>query len=126
MAVHNELGKWGEELAADYLERKGMRILERNWRSGHRDIDIIARTVQEIVFVEVKTRRTANFGDPWEAVDWRKQKNLLAAINHYVRSRCIDLRIRFDIISIVMTDPDHPQIQHLEDVQLLSYGCFQR
>lgn len=126
MALHNEIGKWGEELAADFLERKGMRILERNWRCGHRDIDIIARTADELVFVEVKTRQTSRFGEPWEAVDWRKRKNLLAAINHYVRSRHIDMPFRFDIISVIIYGSAPPQIEHIEDVQLVNYGCYRR
>lgn len=126
MASHNELGQWGEEQAVNYLEGKGYRILERDWRSGHRDIDIIARTTAEIVFVEVKTRRTSRFGSPCEAVDYRKRRHLQEAINHYIRSRQIDMPFRFDIISITAADPGHPRIEHFEDVRLLGYGGFCR
>ena len=56
MAAHNELGKWGEDLASDYLEQKCYTIMERDWKSGRRDIDIIAHDGNTIVFVEVKTR----------------------------------------------------------------------
>ena len=73
MAAHNELGKWGEDCAVDYLQRKGYTIVERDWKSGHRDIDIIAADEDgTLVFVEVKTRRNRLFGNPEEAVDWRK------------------------------------------------------
>ena len=60
MAAHNELGKWGEEMAAEYLQQKGYRIIERDWRSGARDIDIIAQAPDPstLVFVEVKTRKS--------------------------------------------------------------------
>ena len=61
MAEHNDLGKWGEQVAVDYLQRKGYEILERDWKSGHRDLDIIALDGDTIVFVEVKTRRSGSF-----------------------------------------------------------------
>ena len=82
--TNKDLSRWGEELAAAYLESKGYRILERDWRSGHRDIDIIARTADELVFVEVKTRRTDDFGEPYKAVNYKKQRNLRVSINHYL------------------------------------------
>ena len=116
---HNDFGHWGEEVAAVYLEGKGYRILERDWHSGHRDIDIIARNSDSIVFVEVKTRRTHDFGEPYEAITYKKRQNLRTAINHYVRCKCIDLNIRFDIISIVAQDMSNPEIRHMEDVFLI-------
>lgn len=119
MAAHNELGRWGEDLAIDYLERKGYMILERDWKSGHRDIDIIARTEDEVVFVEVKTRRTSKFGAPYEAVDYHKLRNLQAAINHYIRYRSIDMPVRFDVISIVAVPGGEPEIEHIEDVRIV-------
>ena len=69
MAAHNELGKWGEELAATYLEEKGYVILERDWKSGHHDLDIVAKDGDTLVIVEVKTRRNRLFGDPEEAIE---------------------------------------------------------
>lgn len=119
MAAHNELGRWGEELAAAYLERKGYTILERDWKSGHRDIDIIARTEEEVVFVEVKTRRTSDFGAPYEAVDFRKLRNLQAAINHYIGYRQIDMPVRFDVVSVVAVPGCEPEIEHIEDVRIM-------
>ena len=67
MAAHNELGKWGEDLATAYLEQKGYTIIERDWKSGRRDLDIIALDGNTVVFVEVKTRRSSVFGAPEEA-----------------------------------------------------------
>ena len=64
MATHNELGKWGEDCAADYLQRMGYTIVARDWKSGHRDIDIIAMNDGTLVFVEVKTRRNRAFVEP--------------------------------------------------------------
>ena len=58
MAAHNELGKWGEEIAARFIEKNGYEILERDWKSGHHDLDIIARDEDTLVIIEVKTRRS--------------------------------------------------------------------
>lgn len=114
-----ELGRWGEERAVDYLESKGYRILERDWRSGHRDIDIVARNVDSVVFVEVKTRHTNDYGEPYEAVNYQKRRNLLSAINHYIKYKHLDLHARFDIISIVAQDMEKPEIEHIEGVRLI-------
>jgi putative endonuclease len=119
MAAHNELGKWGEDLAADYLQRKGYTIIERDWKSGKRDLDIIAQDGNVIVFVEVKTRRNRLFGEPEESVDYHKLQNLQQAISHYVKFKHIRQEIRFDIISIVGTVGTDPDIQHIQDVTLL-------
>ena len=119
MAAHNELGKWGEDLATTYLEQKGYTIMERDRKSGRRDIDIIARDGNTIVFVEVKTRRSSVFGEPEEAIDFHKLQNLQQAINHYVKYKRIQQPIRFDIISIVGTTGNTPDIRHIQDVTLI-------
>ena len=119
MAAHNELGKWGEGLASDYLEQKGYTIMERDWKSGRRDIDIIAHDGNTIVFVEVKTRRSSVFGEPEEAIDFHKLQNLQQAINPYVKYKHIRQPIRFDIISIVGTIGNTPDIRHILDVTLI-------
>ncbi|MBR1448269.1 MAG: YraN family protein [Prevotella sp.] len=118
MAAHNELGKWGEEVAAAYLAEKGYVILHRDWKSGHRDLDIVARDGRQIVFVEVKTRRSNYFGEPLEAVDYRKQMNLRRAMNHYLKFYRINDEARFDIVSVVGTMEAGPQIEHIVDVPL--------
>lgn len=119
MAAHNELGRWGEDLATAYLEQKGYTIVERDWKSGRRDIDIIAIDGNIVVFVEVKTRRSSVFGEPEEAIDFHKLKNLQMAINHYVKYKRIRQPIRFDIISIVGTIGKIPNIRHIQDVTLI-------
>ena len=119
MAAHNELGKWGEDQAADYLQRKGYTIIERDWKSGKRDLDIIAQDGNVIVFVEVKTRRNRLYGEPEESVDYHKLQNLQQAISHYVKFRNIRQDIRFDIISVVGTIGSEPDIQHIQNVALL-------
>ncbi len=117
MAEHNDLGRWGEDVAAAYLERKGYTIVERDWRSGHRDLDIIALNDEgdTLAFVEVKTRRNRMFTDPVDAVDYLKIRNLQRAANHYVKYRHVDLDIRFDIVTVVGTPDMEPKVEHIEN-----------
>ena len=117
MAAHNELGKWGEDTAADYLQRNGYTIVERDWKSGHRDLDIIALDGEhdEMVFVEVKTRRNRLFADPEVAVGYQKIRNLQQAANHYVKYRNISQNIRFDLVTVVGTPDGNTEIEHIEN-----------
>ena len=101
MAEHNEFGKLGEEIAANYLIGKGYEILERNWRNRHKEIDIIAKDGEELVIVEVKTRKNDDYGEPFIAVSLQKQTRLICAANAYIFSHNLDCNTRFDIISIV-------------------------
>ena len=116
MAKHNHYGRWGEQLAADYLQRKGYSICHRNWKLGHRDLDIVAIDEKggTLVIVEVKTRSDDAFMQPEEAVDWRKMRNMIVAANAYVRRYAVDLPVRFDIVSIVGHD-DEAVINHIEN-----------
>ena len=119
MADHNELGQWGEEVAVTYLLRMGYFIRERGWNSGHRDIDIIAVDEDVLVFIEVKTRRNRLFGEPEEAVNYKKMYNLRRAINHYVKYMHTDQKIRLDIITVVGTpEGGTPEVTHIQDVSL--------
>ena len=116
---HLQTGVWGEELAAAYLREKGYVILERDWHSSHRDIDIIAQQGDTIVFVEVKTRKSRDFADPGTAVNHQKQRNLLTAINHYLQYKNIKSPYRFDVITIVgKPGSSNPEIEHIEDFSL--------
>lgn len=103
MAEHNDLGKWGEDEAALYYEDRGYEILERDWKVGKRDIDLIALTEDKdtLVFVEVKTRQNNDLQEPEEAVDVKKMRNLAIAANAYVKLHCLDMDVRFDIISVI-------------------------
>lgn len=118
MALHNELGKWGEDVAARYLENKGYRILERDWKDKHKDLDIIAVDNGCLVIVEVKTRRQNTLVAPELAVDFRKIKNITLATNKYVKLNCIDLPIRFDIVAITGTNDENCSVEHIEDAFL--------
>ena len=113
-----ELGRWGEELAADFLRERGYAVLERNWRSAHRDIDIVAKDRETVVFVEVKTRRNRIYTDPELAVDATKRSHLLTSINHYLRRTRCDAPVRFDIITVVGMLGHTPEIRHIQNVRL--------
>lgn len=117
MARHNEMGKWGEDVAAAYLRQKGYVIRERDWRSGKRDIDIIALTPDSltVVFVEVKTRLPDSAMAPEEAVDVVKIRNLCVAADNYVKMYGVEEELRFDIITVVGTRGCEPRIEHIED-----------
>ena len=115
MARHNELGKWGEQDAADYLQSIGYDIIERDWRIGHRDIDIIARTGDgtTVVFVEVKTRTSDVVTKPDDAVDIKKIRNIGYAANNYIKTKGIVDEVRFDIISIIGNNKENAQLEHI-------------
>ncbi len=117
MARHNELGKAGEDFAASYLEHAGYGIIERDWRQGSRDIDIVARTEDgtTVVFVEVKTRSSDAIVRPEDAVDARKIRNLGRAADAYVKERAIWNELRFDLINIVGTAPENFKLEHIID-----------
>ncbi|NCC73701.1 MAG: YraN family protein [Sphingobacteriia bacterium] len=103
MAEHNETGNIGEQLAEKYLRGLGYEILERNWRSGKNEIDIIAKDGQFLVIAEVKTRKSNYFGEPEEFVNRAKQHALITAANNYIVKKNLDLEARFDIISVIFT-----------------------
>ena len=117
MARHNELGKAGEDFAASYLEHAGYGIIERDWRQGSRDIDIVARTEDgtTVVFVEVKTRSSDAIVRPEDAVDARKIRNLGRAADAYVKEQAIWDELRFDLINIVGTAPENFKLEHIID-----------
>lgn len=119
MASHNDLGKWGEDYAENYLDKHGYAILHRNWRLGKRDLDIVALTEDNttVVFVEVKTRKWDDIIDPTEAVNRQKMKSIGYAANAYIKEFNIDNEIRFDVITIVAdsNNTDDIKLTHIED-----------
>lgn len=117
MAEHNELGELGEALATIHLKKNNFEIMERNWRYGKEEVDIIAKKGDEIVIVEVKTRNSDFFGEPEQAVSKSKQTHLVRAAHAYVTKKDIDLEVRFDVIGIVINNKER-RLNHIE-------GAFQ-
>ena len=118
MAAHNELGKWGEDKATQYLIDKGYVILNRNWKTRHRDLDIVALEGDELVIVEVKTRRNQVFMKPELSVYRRKIRSLTLATHHFLKICRINATVRFDIITVTGTNDDNCIIQHIKDAFL--------
>lgn len=114
MAQHNLLGKKGEMLAARYLLGEGLAILEYNWRNKHKEIDLIAKERDTIVFIEVKTRSHEKFGKIQEAITIQKIRNITLAAEAYINIHKIDLPIRFDIVTIIQNGESH-NIEHIRN-----------
>lgn len=114
MPKHLETGKSGEVLATELLIKKGYTILERNYRSGKSEVDIIAMIGNELVFVEVKTRSTAYFGYPEESITDRKIELMSEAADNYIEVNDLKLEVRFDLISVIL-NREGREIYHVED-----------
>ncbi len=106
-------GVLGERLAERWLQRAGWRVLQRRYRSGHRDIDLIVERSGLIAFVEVKARRGADFGDPVEAVHWRKQRELARSARDWIgRHGRAGESYRFDVVG-VLVEGERVRVRHV-------------
>lgn len=116
MARHNEFGKWGEDLAARYLEERGFEILARNWRHEHKEVDIIAQKEGTLYFVEVKTRH----GEEWNAeaaIDTKKCTLLRRAMMAWKLQHPSPMPVRYPVIAIVIHEPGTPpEIRWHDDI----------
>ncbi|MFT3884640.1 MAG: YraN family protein [Flavobacteriales bacterium] len=112
MAEHLQTGAAGEQLACQWLERKGLRILHRNWRHGRDELDIVARDGRFLVVVEVKTRGSDRWNDPERAVDRAKRRKLTRAANALLGTIDEDIELRFDVIAITHTTRG-PEVLHI-------------
>lgn len=96
-----ELGDFGELQAFLYLQKKGLHILDTNFRYHRNEVDIVYGLPGKIVFVEVKTRTSAELGPPWKSVTRHKQNQIIKCAHHYIVSKDLDVEAQFDIVSIV-------------------------
>ncbi len=113
-----DTGKKGEDIACEYLKKLGWHIIERNYHySRYAEIDIVAKEQDTLVFVEVKTRSTTNFGHPFEAVDKNKLQNIFkAALSYLEKTKEHYTGYRIDVISVLGIE--QPKIEHLKDISL--------
>ena len=113
-ATHNqEVGRRGENAAARYLEMLGYEILERNWRCPAGEVDIVARDMDAVVFVEVKTRTSLAKGLPSEAVDEAKRARYEKIAGWYLRDyEFVDVPVRFDIVALLVVADDRALVRH--------------
>jgi putative endonuclease len=111
MARHNDVGKWGEELATGWLEKKGFSILHRNWRYGRTEVDIIASREKIYHFIEVKCSHGDDYGFPEERVGKAKLRNIMRGASHWLYQKHIspEHRVQYDVLAIQLKNgiPDY-------------------
>ncbi len=117
MAKHNILGRKGEEAAVDHLVSKGHRVLEKNWRFQGYEIDIISIDGEFIVFTEVKTRASIEWGYPEESIGKQRMRRMIRAASHYLKWNQVDRPARFDIVAVVW-GKERFELDHIEDAFL--------
>ncbi len=111
-----QVGNTGEDEALAEYRRCGYRVLARNWRCPLGELDLVLIRGQLVVFCEVKTRRGAAFGGPFEAVTWQKQRKLRQLAEAFLRAMRLDpTAVRFDVASVMTTDKGTPSIHLFED-----------
>lgn len=115
MATNVEIGQKGEEIAKKYLLHLGYEFLIANYRFQHLEIDLIFMENDTLVVVEVKTRNTTALGEPYEAVTFRKQQQIIRAANQYILQENIDREVRFDVVSIVLYSNGTHHLEHIID-----------
>ena len=116
MNRNQEIGKIGEDLAEKYLKNKVYKIVQRNYRCRQGEMDIIAKDKEEIVFIEVKTRTTINFGRPSEAVNYIKREHLQNIARYYLYTNKITKTpIRFDVVEIYLW-PKGYSVNHIKQI----------
>ena len=114
-AATQAFGEIGERVAERWLRHKGWRILQRRFRNGHRDIDLVAERDGLVAFVEVKARKGIEFGLPVEAVNWRKQRELTRSAHVWIsRHGRPDDTYRFDVIGVLVAG-SAVRVRHVED-----------
>ncbi len=112
---HLNTGKEGEEFAVRFLKKKGLRVIERNFRTPIGEIDIVAKDGKDIVIVEVKTRKGMQYGHPIEAVDQRKQHRLRRLAQLYLKIKGYqDVHVRFDVLGLVKKGNSF-QVSYIKD-----------
>lgn len=114
----HQLGRFGEKIAAEHLRAERMQLLDRNWRHSSGEIDLIARHRDEVVFCEVKTRRSVTYGGPGEAIDAKKLTHLRKLARHWLREHATwDQPWRIDHLLLIATSSHHFQLQHLRGLR---------
>lgn len=121
METPMDIGRRGEEIACEHLRRIGMLVLDRNWRPHGQNVrgelDIVARDGDDLVIVEVKTRRSTAYGAPIEAVTSRKMKALRMLARAWLEQRSVHApNTRFDVVGIVIPSAGQPVIEHIRAV----------
>ena len=118
MAKHNDLGDFGEEIAADYLRSQGYTLRHQNWTSGKKELDIVAEKDNVLVVVEVKTRSTDHFEHPRETVTNAKIRRIVHTAEAYIFKYNLMMETRFDIVTVIPGENGNFTVEHIEDAFL--------
>lgn len=119
-------GRLGEDEAARYLEGEGWSLLARNWRAGHRELDLVVERNGTVAFVEVKARRGEGCGHPLESITARKRRDVEAAAREWLRTegrgRVGCVRVRFDAVAVHLRPGRPPRVEHVPDAWRVGSG----
>lgn len=116
MYISHELGKFGEEVATKYLQQNGYKIIERNFSCRQGEIDIIAKNTEYLIFIEVKTRSSAFFGNASEAVNREKQKHIKSSAKYYLYIKNMEnIFVRFDVIEVYVME-GRCRLNHIKQI----------
>ena len=118
MAKHIDTGKKGEKMAINWLRERGYAILEQNWRHARWEVDVIAEKEMVLHFIEIKTRKSRDFGLPEDSVGDKKIQNLINVAEQYLHQNPQWQRIQFNILSILILQDQPPAYFLIEDVCL--------
>jgi putative endonuclease len=122
-AARQAFGELGERIAERWLRRQGWRVLQRRFRSGHRDIDLVVERDGTVAFVEVKARRGSRFGDPVEAVNWNKQRQLVkSAVTWIDRHGRPSESYRFDVVGVLI-EGERVRVRHIANAFSLTQSA---
>jgi len=117
MVNRYKLAKFGEDIATKYLKHNDYKILERNYHSVYGEIDIICQKAAQLIFVEVKTRRSNKYGSPLEAITESKKQKIIKASYEYIADRDLELPMRYDVITIkYIPSDDNYAFKHMKNV----------
>lgn len=113
---NKSIGNMGEMLAANYLTKRGYKILDRNFRCKHGEIDLIGKDTNVISFIEVKSRYTTSYGLPREAVNFIKKKHIYSTAKYYIyKKKLFDYNFRFDVVEIALDFNNNHYINLIKD-----------
>ncbi len=110
----SETGRRGEEIALAWLTARGFRLLDRNWRGGHKELDLVMESRERVHVVEVKTMTPPLLIQPYEKVDARKQSLLIAAASRYIVEKHVRKEVQFDVVSVVLGE-DGPLVEYIPE-----------
>ncbi len=111
----HDFGRHCEVMARNYLEENGYVILDTNWRSGHKEIDIIAKEGNMLVIVEVKARKNEDLANAEDAVNEKKIRNIVHATHNYILMKELNCDTRFDIITLILDQNGEYRLNHIKD-----------